>query len=240
MSSRYLFANEAVGKAKRSTLAWWDVVLLSCILFGNAIVSSISAFVFTDPGSFSDNLVFDSADNWNAIGTTLLELLVAYVYLRVRRFDFSQWTYRVTWKGFAAAICAFVFLSLCMDLANVLFYGPHAAFANMGQGGYKALIDELDLSLVLFSLLNGFYEEIFFLGICTVVSRKAQIPIFLYSLVVRFSFHTYQGLFSALSIGLIVGCFYYVMYTRKSRNLFPWMMSHSLADIFGIGFIALL
>ena len=60
---------------------------------------------------------------------------------------------------------------------------------------------------------------------------------FIVALVLRVSFHTYQGLGSALGIGLILGSVYYVLYRKKTQNLYPYMLSHTFADIFGLSLI---
>ena len=91
-------------------------------------------------------------------------------------------------------------------------------------------------STILYSILNGFYEEIYFLGICMAVCEKNIRKSFLFSIIVRFLFHTYQGLVPAIGIGLILGIVYYLMYTKlKIKNMVPYFVSHIIADIFGIG-----
>ena len=225
---------------KRKDLQWWDVLVLSLIFFGSAIYNSTVTFLYTSPEILAQGTEFTATDNWFAIGTILLELTISYIYLRLRRFDFSRWQYRITWKGTLAAVGIFLLLSVIMDLADVLVYGWAEMTAFVGEGGFWQVIQEIDLSLILFSLLNGIYEEIFFLGICLAVSRK-QLPwVLLYSLVIRFSFHTYQGLIPALEIGFLMGTMYLLLYRKSDRNLYPFMLSHAFADIFGIGILTLL
>ena len=62
------------------------------------------------------------------------------------------------------------------------------------------------------ALLNGFYEEFFFLGLLTSVKEKHQWLVLVYSVIIRISTHTYQDLLWALVIGLVYGLFYYFLY----------------------------
>ena len=225
---------------KREKLQWWDVVVVSIILFGFAIYNSTSIFFTTSTEVLEQGTVFTSLDNWFGIFTIIIELSLSYLYLKIRRFDFSQWKYRITWKGTLAAVGIFVLMSLAMDLLDIVHYGWKEATAYVGQGGIWYVLSEIDFSLILFSLMNGVYEEIFFLGVCTSVPESQQKGVLIYSLVIRTAFHTYQGMVSALGIGLIIGGIYYYLYKKKGQNLYPYMLSHSFADIFGVGFLALL
>ena len=96
------------------------------------------------------------------------------------------------------------------------------------------------MSLIIFSLLNGVYEEIFFLGVCTSVEEKYKSWAFAYSLLIRFSFHTYQGIVAALGIGFVLGIIYYFLFIKSDKNLYPFMLAHSFADIVGASLLNLL
>lgn len=92
---------------------------------------------------------------------------------------------------------------------------------------------------MIYSLLNGVYEELYFLGICLAVKKehiKWAVP---FSLLIRTSFHTYQGMLSALGIGLLFGGLFLLVYYRsKDKNLLPFFIAHTIADIFGIGILS--
>ena len=60
-----------------------------------------------------------------------------------------------------------------------------------------AVIDKfmtLSPMAIAYGLLNGFYEEFFFLGLLTSVKDKYKWLVLLFSTIVRVSFHTYQGM----------------------------------------------
>lgn len=227
-------------KEKLTYLRWFDILIVSAILFGSAIYDSTITFITTDPDVLSLGTEFTPADNIYAMITEISELTFAFIYLRLRRFDFSRWKYKVTLKGTLTALILFLLISVLMDIADILVYGWADVTAYVGEGGIFYVLSEIDITLLLFSLLNGFYEEIFFIGIATAVKKEHQIPALIYSLIIRTSFHTYQGIVSALEIGICVGLVFYLYYRKKDDNLYPVMTSHALADIFGAGIISLL
>ncbi|MEA4903636.1 MAG: CPBP family intramembrane glutamic endopeptidase [Petrimonas sp.] len=225
---------------KRKELQWWDVIIVSLILFSGPIWSSTVTFFTVSSDILAQRTEFTSADNWFAMLSTSLELLIAYFYLRWRQFDFKQWYYKLTLRGTAAAVGIFVIISLAMDMVTILSIGWKETTAYIGGGAFFYVLEEIDLSLILFSLLNGFYEEIFFLGVCMVVPERQKVGVLCYSLLIRFSFHTYQGLPAALGIGFVLGGIYYFLYQKSDKNLYPYMLSHSFADIIGTGILPLL
>ena len=106
-----------------------------------------------------------------------------------------------------------------------------------------AVIDKfmaLSPMAIAYGLLNGFYEEFFFLGLLTSVKDKYKWLVLLFSTVVRVSFHTYQGMLWALVIGVAFGLLYYFLYKYKVKNLLPFFLVHALADMFGSSLIYLL
>ena len=91
-----------------------------------------------------------------------------------------------------------------------------------------------------YALLNGFYEEFFFLGLLTSVKEKHQWLVLVYSVIIRISTHTYQGLLWALVIGLVYGFFYYFLYKCVVKNLLLFFIMHALADMFAPSLLYLL
>ena len=93
---------------------------------------------------------------------------------------------------------------------------------------------------ICYALLNGFYEEFFFLGLLSSVKEKHKWLALVYSVIIRISFHTYQGLLWALVIGLGYGLFYYFLYKYVVKNLLPFFLMHALEDMFGSSLLYLL
>ena len=226
-------------KEKIKYLRWFDILIVTIILFGTAIYGSTVNFLTIDNININQEINFSKVDNIRSIIMEIIELILAFFYLYLRKFDFSQWKYKITLKGTIFSIFLFIIVSLIIDATDLLFYGFKSSISSIGSYGFIEIFKNIDIHLVLFSLLNGFYEEIFFLGICTCVNKKNQLISLIYSVFIRISFHTYQGLISSLQIGLILGIIFYVFY-KKDKNLYPFMLSHSIADTIGLGIIQLL
>lgn len=235
---------------KRQYLQWWDIGIITLIMFGYFIgVSFISFFSLPDL-AVADPVEFTSETNWVNLCIQLMLLALAFIYLYMRKFKFSCWNIRIHLVSMFQGIVLFIVTALLMDfylIAASTFF-PALLGNSMGEEGEIATAMEgisifasVEPSVVIYSILNGFYEEIFFLGICLSVTSEDRYKYFFYSLFIRYSFHTYQGNVSAIGIGLLVGITYFVVYSRmKDKNLFPFFLAHTIADIFGLGIIDLI
>ena len=221
---------------KTKYLKWWDIVIITLIMLGPAIMNSTQIFMQGPPQQ--ENLIFTTQDDIRAIVIQSVQLAVAFVYLWLRKFEFRQWQFKITLRHTLLGIGLFFLLGFMMDLVSFTTSGvawiPEFLTENTPVIGALAAVTP---SVVAFSLLNGFYEEIFFLGVCTSVEEKYQKYAFIYAILIRVSFHTYQGIPSALGIGLFLGVMYYVLYRKKTQNLYPYMLSHTFADIFGLSLL---
>lgn len=226
-------------KEKINHLKWFDIFILTLILWGEGIYTSTISYIALIQGkaTIDDNLSFSAADNYGALALQAGLLLLSLLYLWLRRFDFKVWTIRFNIKAVAGGVLIFLSAALLLDvyflltdpLTGVLpFPGPIGAF-----------LGSETVSSVIYALLNGVYEELYFLGICLAVRKehlKWAVP---FSLLIRVSFHTYQGIISALGIGLLFGIFMYLLYRRsKDRNILPFFIAHAIGDIFGLGILS--
>lgn len=226
-------------KEKNTYLKWLDILVLTLILWGEGIYTSTISYIALIQGkaTIDDNLSFSATDNYGSLALQAGLLLLALLYLWLRRFDFKAWTIRFNIKAVASGILIFLAAALLLDIYFLLtnpltgvlpFPGPIGAF----------FVNET-VSSVIYALLNGVYEELYFLGICLAVRKehlKWAVP---FSLLIRVSFHTYQGIISALGIGLLFGIFMYLLYRRsKDRNLLPFFIAHAIGDLFGLGILS--
>ena len=226
-------------KEKINHLKWFDILVLTLILWGEGIYTSTASYIALIQGASTvdDNLTFSATDNYGALALQAGLLLLALLYLWLRRFDFKAWTIRFNIKAVASGVLIFLAAALLLDIYFLLtdpltgvlpFPGPIGAF----------FVNET-VSSVIYALLNGVYEELYFLGICLAVRKehlKWAVP---FSLLIRVSFHTYQGIISALGIGLLFGIFMYLLYRRSNdRNLLPFFIAHAIGDIFGLGILS--
>ena len=238
----------------RNHLRWWDIAALTAIMWGSSIYSSTVEFFSqsaSEDGAAAANVAaqdFSAADNlWALLNQSGL-LLLAIGYLVLRRFNFRQWIIAPSLRGTFVAVGVFLASGIVYEVAYALqqlvsFDGAAAAAEAGGalSAGDTPLQGITDPSLVVYSLFNGFYEEIFFLGICLAVSARYRALAFVYSLVIRFSFHTYMGLFNATCLALIVGGIYYLVWRKcTGKNLYPLIAAHAASDVFGVGVLQFL
>ncbi len=259
-----------LGEMSLKELKWFDLPILAAIMFSQAIYQSTIMFIASlnvsaagygaeygagYESAVSDVTAFTTAQNYNAILTELMLIALAFIYLRLRKFDFSMWKIRITPKSIALGVAVFIAIAALSDILYVIYsqftYTDSAAaayasdyYAYTGGSDYGNYIEaaspllRIDLSLILFALLNGFFEEIFFLGMCMFVNPKYRWISLAFSLAIRFSFHTYQGIYAAFSIMFVLGTLFYFLYEKTGRkNLFPFFLGHSIADVFGLSLL---
>lgn len=223
---------------KRAYLNMLDLIILTVIFFGLAIYTSTSQYFLLpqETVTLEDNLTFSTLQNYQALLTQFILLTIAFGYLKWRNFNFSQWHIKPSLKSILQGVALFILLSLAMDLYYAVIYGFYASGNSVS---FLTVLSGVEFSTVLYAILNGFYEEIFFLGICLAVRPKFLICAVIYSLIIRVSFHTYQGLETALGLGIWLGLIIYLLYSRsKEKNLFPFWVAHSIADVFGLSVMA--
>ena len=232
-------------------LRWFDIVIITIIMFGQFIIRSTELFLAnTFPtgasstvGTVRQAASEDAAYSSNFILQTIL-LTVTLLYLLIRNYDFKQLPIRWNWSIIFWVPFIFALVGLFGDLVTTLtgeynYFNPDLfAYIDFTQIIGKFLA--LSPIVIAYALLNGFYEEFFFLGLLTSVKEKHKWLVLLYSTIIRISFHTYQGLVWALVIGVVYGLFYYFLYKYKIKNLFPFFIMHALADMFGSSLIYLL
>ncbi len=216
-----------------------DFGVLALIFFGYFIFLSVWMYFETaDPqppsaGSFS---------GYQNIFTIILELVllsIAGLYLWWRRFDFSVLDFSVKWYTLPVMLALIL---LGGSIVDVCIYGsywfkygvnPIAYFSAWNSNGGGDLFGHINIWLLLFALLNGFFEEFFFMGLTFAVDAKYKVVAIVASVFIRFGFHVYQGIPSALGIALMGLGFIWVR--QKVTSLVPFVLVHSLFDIFGTG-----
>ncbi len=226
-------------KEKISYLKWFDILVLTLIMWSEGIYNSTVSYIALLQGTttIDDNLAFSAADNYGAMVLQAGLLLLALLYLWVRHFDFKTWKIHFNPKAVACGVLIFLGAAILLDIYFLLTYpldnilpfpGPIGAFFISETG-----------SSVAYAMLNGIYEELYFLGICLAVRKehlKWAVP---FSVLIRVSFHTYQGILSALGIGLLFGGFLYLLYRQsRGKNLLPFFIAHAIGDIFGLGILS--
>lgn len=128
--------------------------------------------------SIDEALNFSEMDNWRSFFTQSIYLLIAIGYLFLRNFDFKRFHVKFTAKSIFLAVLYFIVSALIMDLFFMLTNS-----ANLGAEPLtsSSIFSDISFSLIIYTILNGFYEEFFFLGICMAVDKKHRLWVLLYS-----------------------------------------------------------
>ena len=224
-------------KEKLKYLRWFDILIVTCIMFGIFIITSTQIFIGllqSDPQAIQDSaesmdIASDGAAYTGNFTLQSILLIIALLYLLIRNFDFKQLKIRLHWS-------VIIWVPV---LFNLIFNDPSLL---QDINPMEALNKFLALSplAIGYAFLNGFYEEFFFLGLLTSVKDEHKWYVLAFSTLVRVSFHTYQGLLWSLVIGVVYGLFYYFMYKKVIKNLLPFFLMHAMADMFGSSLIYLL
>ncbi|MBY5033808.1 CPBP family intramembrane metalloprotease [Streptococcus gallolyticus] len=222
-------------KKKLTTLRWFDIIIVTFIMFGEGIYKSTLQYIalINHTTTLGNNLTFSSWQNYQALTIQSIWLFLAFIYLLWRNFDFSVWTRHIKIDAWLPlkVIGLFLISALAMDAYSLISYN----LTTPPTPSLVQLFSNVDLSLILYSLLNGFYEEIFFLGVCLAIKPQHIKWAFLYSLLIRCSFHTYQGLGNAIALGLLLGSIFFICYRKwKPQNLLPFFLAHAIADTLGL------
>lgn len=229
-------------------LKWFDIVIITVIMFGQFIYRSTELYLGSmDQVPYTEGIT-DTASNGAAYSSNLylqlILLALALLYLVIRRYDFKQLPIRFSWSVLFWVPFIFALMGIIADIVTTIS-GEYNYF-DLQLWPYIDLMEivrkfaALSPMAILYSLLNGLYEEFFFLGLLTSVEDKYKWQVLLYSTLIRFSFHTYQGLLWAFMIGVVFGLLYYFLYKYKVKNLLPFFLMHALADMFGSSLIYLL
>ena len=232
-------------------LKWFDILIITVLMFGEFIIRSTQQFmeslspstlasvaettttVTSDGAAYSSNFTFQ-----------LIMLGITLLYLLIRNYDFKQLPIRLSWSVFIWVPLIFAVVGIIGDIVTTLsgeynYFNPQLIpFIDPMEIIRKFM--SLTPMAIGYALLNGFYEEFFFLGLLTSVKEKHKLLVLVYSVIIRISFHTYQGLLWSLVIGLVYGLFYYFLYKYVVKNLLPFFLMHALADMFGSSLMYLL
>ena len=175
----------------------------------------------------------------------IILLALAIIYLWIRHFDFKQLPIRLEWSVLFWVPFIFAIMGLFADMVSTLsgqynYFSPQVlAFISP-----MAVIDKfmtLSPMAIAYGLLNGFYEEFFFLGLLTSVKDKYKWLVLLFStLFVCLSIPIRVCIMGLWIIGVVFGLLYYFLYKYKVKNLLPFFLVHALADMFGSSLIYLL
>lgn len=227
-------------KSAKRPLTYLDFVVLSFIFFGYFAYVSVVGYIHEptpDPilaSSFSDDA------NWSSILIELTFLVVAGIYLWWRKFDVKLLDFSVNKMTLPMVIGLLIVGGLTTDLVLYGSYGISTGDSPFIPDATQAQTDlfaHISIALLLFAVVNGFYEELFFMGLTFAVLPKHRLYALISSVFVRFIFHIYQGLWSAVAIAMMGVVF--IALRQKIKSITPFAIAHAVFDVFGAGIIFL-
>jgi membrane protease YdiL (CAAX protease family) len=200
-----------------------DILIVCGICFGWFIFHSVQSVASGFPThSFTD------ASSARLVALEIIFGTTAIAYLYARSYNLVQLLPIPTLHG--------CLVGLALYAATVAISWPLDLLIRTGQA---QPIDEMVvratvslLPLVVLSIVNGFYEEVFLIGYLQRALEGAGAPFAIgASLLVRVLYHLYQGPAGAISVlgfGLVLS-----VYFAWKRKLWPVVFAHISADIAG-------
>jgi membrane protease YdiL (CAAX protease family) len=203
-----------------------DLIVVTAICFGVFILSSID-------GVLRDFPPYRVTDHQLAslIFIELVMTMVAVSYLRLRRHDLRALFPVPTAKGILVGGGLYLLtLAVALPLESLLTQNMPTLRGAHGTLQAAAVSTAM---MVLVSLVNGLYEEIFLLGFLqrSLLPSEGHFAVGTV-LLVRLSYHLYQGPGGALFVtvfGAVVGYYY-----LKTGKLWPAVVAHMMGDVVGL------
>jgi membrane protease YdiL (CAAX protease family) len=201
--------------------AYGEALVVVALCFGFFILSS-TIMVFSPgagSGAFSDN---------SLLSIVVLELILAACalgVLSVRGYPLATLLPRASWTGVVVGTVLYLLVALA-DTTLGWFASDRMLqpVQQMLEGQRSVLV------LLLLSVVNGVYEEVFLLAFLQRGLRRLGGSNALgIALLVRMLYHTYQGPLGLLAVaifGLLAGYYY-----LRSGRLFPVIVAHIVADV---------
>jgi uncharacterized protein len=202
----------------------WEILTIITICFGYYILLSIEAVLANFPrAKFAEGAV------QAMVVLDLILVTAALGVLKWRHYPLANLLSRPEWRGTAVGVIlatAGMLLSIlamwCFPLNQQLQYQEIL-------GGQQPSYQLGFLSVLVLSVVNGVYEEVFLLGYLQreLMPHGAAFAVGA-SLLVRVLYHTYQGHIGATAVmmfGLVLS-----VYFLRTSNLWPPTLAHVLAD----------
>jgi membrane protease YdiL (CAAX protease family) len=200
--------------------------------FGLSCIGSIDALIIQSAaGAISE------AGLWSTVVYELCILLALGIFLSMRGWTFKALGVTPAWKD------SLIGLPL-LGTAYAAYFALWLAFGNAIPGANDIpegmITSDLQMpTVVLTSIVNGFFEEIFVCGYVIAVLSQRRSATFAVnvSIAIRATYHLYQGPFALLSIvplGLVFGHWF-----ARTKRLWPVIIAHVLADAIALGAYAM-
>jgi len=208
-----------------------ELIIVLIVGFGLFMYSSTRGF-FIVTSTFDRSWTYritSQGDYFIVIYEVIALLMIAWI-LKVRGWslkDFNlDFTIRLIWIGLLLMVARNMIGGIAyrlFELANVVDQETvkHVKFTSKG--------DFTSMALIL--VINSVYEEVLLVGyLFKRLEKYSPVLVIGCSLLIRISYHTYQGymmLFSIIPLGLVFGYYYY-----RYKKLLPLIIAHGMINAF--------
>lgn len=216
----------------------FEFVLVIGIAFGWAIVGSVLSLLYglTADEAPSSGSAFGKGHLYGVVITELICIPLIAAVLYVRGWRLSDFPMGI---GKAATALGLLIATGAWVLDMVIYAGLEQIFPAMWAGGdggdaYRPTNPPDFVAVYIASIVNPVFEEVVVCGyvIATLSRRFGQTTAVNVSVVIRASYHLYQGI-AALPFHLAYGLIQAYTYVRVGR-LWPLVVSHAVLDFFAL------
>ncbi|MBS2212716.1 CPBP family intramembrane metalloprotease [Carboxylicivirga mesophila] len=215
-----------ISEAKKEKSVYTSKIELLIVLivgFGFFAFSSTYKLIF---GQTANDI---QVSNYGTYFNTLYQIIVLTIigtFLKFRGWKLLDFNLRFKFRMIFIAILLLLTTALFINIILVIIDVIGLDIINT-ENKPNFTIEANWLSLVMIIVINSIYEESLLIGyLFKRFEKMSPIIVIVFSMLIRLSFHTYQGWFSLISIPIISLVFgiYYIKY----RKLWPLIIAHGL------------
>lgn len=215
-------------KFKLQISSFVEILIVLSLGFGIFIYSSTVSIIqhsHTHPSQ-----TYNSYDFIFIVVYEFVALVIIGFYLKSRNWKFQDFNLDFTFKMIGIAIL----LVLTREVLGAVIASSLKSFGILNPEIIKSPIISLQtniVSILLITIVNSIYEEVILIGYLFKRLEKLHFNyIILISLIIRASFHTYQGwdnMPMVFILALVFGAYY-----AKYRKLMPLILAHAIGNSF--------
>lgn len=205
---------------RKQTGAFFELLLVLTVGFGIFIHSATQSIILRNKGVIP---TYNDTDFTGILLYELLALASIALFLKYRKWTIADFNLDFRLSYILIAL-------LLVFLRNILSYSGTKLLIAYGIAPPSVNFDTGLFSIVSIIFINSFYEEILLIGYIFKRFEKFHplLPLS-FSLLLRVSFHTYQGwgmLPAIVTLGLVLGIYY-----LKYRKLAPVILAHAIGNL---------
>lgn len=207
-----------------------EFLIVLLIGFGLLIYSSTRGFFIVNSNyDHTWTYKITSQGHFSLVIYETVALLIILYILKVRNWSVSdfnlEFTFRMIWIALLLMFIRNIIGSIGIKLFELVNIADKSTQNHVQYG-----LESNWISISLIIIINSIYEEVLVIGYFFKRLEKYHPVIVIgFSMLIRLSYHTYQGwmsLFSIIPLGLVFGYYYY-----KYKKLWPLIIAHGFGNL---------